>query len=530
MSTLKASKLGLMRIQQARKERGWSWNAEDDTCLVEASEILEPDRPCPAGGPYAYGVSLGTWKRFLAGKHPIGAKTFQAYCQALGLPWEEIVDRRCLSLSHTRQDWDEEIDVSQFFGRVTELQQLEQWIISDRCRLILLSGMGGMGKTALSMKLGRQVQDQFEYVIRRSLRHSPPILPLLEELNQFLTDDPHQSLPNTPEGQIARLIDFLRDHRCLILLDDLEAILWQGELAGQYQSEYQGYGELICRIGREYHQSCLLAIAREKPRDISSLEGEHLPIREMKLRGLEFTEAQKILTTQGFPAEQPGVHQLIQLYRGHPLALKLMATTIRDIFGGEIYDFLDQSTLVLGDIMPTIFYQHFERLSKLEKSIVYWLALEEKPLTLSMLRKYLQFSVSSSSEIVAALESLKRRALLEVIKPDGTTQFTLEPVFMKYIVNQLIEKFYEDIDNILSKPSIQSLGLLKSHCFVQKEDPETRRPPLVLSKIKERLYMVSGIPDAFDLQIQETLEQLKEKSSKEIGYTKINLKALLSQS
>ncbi|NEO28551.1 MAG: hypothetical protein F6K03_17150, partial [Kamptonema sp. SIO4C4] len=225
---------------------------------------------------------------------------------------------------------------------------------------------------------------------------------------------------------------------------------------------------------------------------------------------------------------QPGVHQLIQLYRGHPLALKLMATTIQDIFGGEIYDFLDQSTLVLGDIMPTIFYQHFERLSKLEKSIVYWLAIEEDPIALPQLRKYLQFSVSSTSEIVAALESLKRRALLEIVKTEGTTQFTLEPVFMKYITNRLVEQFYQDIDNILSDQSIQSLGLLKSHCFMTKDNSDWVRPPLILSKIKERLYMVSGIPDAFDIHIRATLDQLKDKSSKEIGYTKINLQGLLS--
>lgn len=529
MSTLKASKLGLLRIQQARKEKGWGWNAEDDTCLLKASAILEPDQQWFSGGPYAYGVSLGTWKRFLAGKNPIGANTFKAYCQSLELDWEDVVDRRCLVLSGTKQDWDEERDVSLFCGRMQELQQLERWMISDRCRLILLLGMGGIGKTALSMKLGEQVQGQFEYVIRRSLRHTPPIFDLLCELNLFLSEDLEETLPDTPEAHIARLIEFLRNHRCLILLDDLEMILSQEQLAGQYEPQYQIYGELIRRIGRETHQSCLLAIAREKPRDIASLTGESLPIRELKIKGLEFEDAQQILAAKGFEINQPGVHQLIQLYRGHPLALKLMATTIQDIFGGEIYDFLDQSTLVLGDIMPTIFYQHFQRLSKLEKSIVYWLAIEERPIKINFLRKALKFSVSSTSEIVPALESLKRRSLLEVIKPEqGTTTFTLEPVFMKYIINQVTEQLYQDIQDILNRQKIQSLGLLKSHCFVQKKE-DINQPSLILSKIKERIYMVSGIPDAFDLQIRELLDKLKDKSSKEIGYTKINLTYLLNK-
>jgi DNA-binding SARP family transcriptional activator len=56
------------------------------------------------------------------------------------------------------QDWGEAIDVSVFYSRETELATLQQGIVQDRYRLILLLGMGGIGKTALSVKLAQTVQ------------------------------------------------------------------------------------------------------------------------------------------------------------------------------------------------------------------------------------------------------------------------------------------------------------------------------------------------------------------------------------
>jgi len=71
--------------------------------------------------------------------------------------------------------------------------------------------MGGIGKTALAVKLAEQVQDKFEYVIWRSLRNAPPVKDLLTELILFL----HQqevNLPETVDSLISRLMEYLRSH------------------------------------------------------------------------------------------------------------------------------------------------------------------------------------------------------------------------------------------------------------------------------------------------------------------------------
>ncbi|MEG5025892.1 NACHT domain-containing NTPase [Microcoleus sp. AT8-B1] len=98
MTTLKASEEGLVKIKQARRERGST--IEDPRWLVEASKTLEPDRTWTEAGPYADGLSLPTWRRFLGGREPIKANAFKAFCTVLQLNWEEIVDRPPLAPSY----------------------------------------------------------------------------------------------------------------------------------------------------------------------------------------------------------------------------------------------------------------------------------------------------------------------------------------------------------------------------------------------------------------------------------------------
>ncbi len=62
--------------------------------------------------------------------------------------------------------------MSIFYGRKEKLTELKRWIVADRCRLVALLGMGGMGKTSLAVKLGKQMQHDFERIIWRSLDSS----------------------------------------------------------------------------------------------------------------------------------------------------------------------------------------------------------------------------------------------------------------------------------------------------------------------------------------------------------------------
>jgi len=331
-----------------------------------------------------------------------------------------------------RQVWSQAPDVSVFYGRTDELATLKEWILNDHCRLIALLGIAGIGKTALSVKLAKQIQDEFEVVIWRSLRQAPTIQDVMAVLIRSLSNQQDTVLPETVEGRISWLIDYFRKHRCLVVLDGAESILQTGTLAGIYRDGYEGYGELLTRIGQEPHKSCLLLTSQEKLSEISLLEGETLPVRSLKLAGLG--EAAKfILKEKGLSGEK-NWGELIRGYRGNPFMLKLAATTIQEVFDGSVTEFL-ATTLFTHDISDFV-EELLERLSELEKKILYQIALKKEPVLLKELQRSL--SEVSPQELISGVASLRQRSLVE----RAESGFTLPPAVME-VTTQLIESSEE---------------------------------------------------------------------------------------
>ncbi|MEG4517371.1 MULTISPECIES: NB-ARC domain-containing protein [unclassified Microcoleus] len=430
-----------------------------------------------------------------------------------------------------RQDWGEAPDASNFVGRAVELNTLSQWILRDRCRLVALLGMGGIGKTALTAKLGEQIQGGFEYLIWRSLRQAPPLLTILSELNAFASSSQDTQLPTTVDEQISSLLKNLRDRRCLLILDDWEMILRSGDIAGYYRDGYQGYGQLLRRIGEERHQSCLLLLSREKPVEISSLAGETLPVRTLQVKGLKQTEAKMLLAAIGFSASENGLDELIQIYRGHPAALKFTGTTIQELFNGNISQFIAQSSLVIGDIFGNLLNEHFQRLSDVGKAVMYWLAIEQQPISLNQLKAKLSAGVSSS-ELLTVLESLVRRSLIEKeLSPSSAeSKFTLEPVMMKYVTHKLVEQICQNLREAMQAESLENLGLIGSHGLDEKPEIEgaktTQQNPM-FNIIRERLNLTLGSP--FQKQLEELLLKLRKSPSQAGKYAEKNILKLLGE-
>ncbi|MBV9388482.1 MAG: AAA family ATPase [Chroococcidiopsidaceae cyanobacterium CP_BM_ER_R8_30] len=335
------------------------------------------------------------------------------------------------------QDWGEAIDVSFFCGRTAELVSLKQWIVDDRCRLIVLLGMGGIGKTALAVKCATQIQEEFECIVWKSLRNSPSVLSLLTEIILFLSGGLQEvETLETVEQQISSLIELLRSKRCLLILDNAESILQSGQQSGHYRDDYEGYGQLLRRVADERHQSCVILTSREKPVGLTAREGKTLPVRSLQLSGLSQLEAKSILQAKGLTSEQLGIDQLVQCYAGNPLALKISATTIQSVYDGNVSKFLQQGTIVFGDIWDLL-DQQFNRLSDIEKQVMYRLAANRNCLTLQELQKDISPKVSNR-ELLEALEFLQQRSLVE----RQQTLFIPHPVIREYIAETLILNAY----------------------------------------------------------------------------------------
>ena len=49
------------------------------------------------------------------------------------------------------------LSLSHFYGREEEIAQLSEWIVEEHARIISVLGMGGIGKSALSISLTSQI-------------------------------------------------------------------------------------------------------------------------------------------------------------------------------------------------------------------------------------------------------------------------------------------------------------------------------------------------------------------------------------
>jgi WD40 repeat protein len=552
MQTLKASSEGLVKIKLAREklsgENGWA--IEDECWLEKASDFLPPTNT--RKGETEGSVSIATWKRFLGGKQSIKATSFKAFCSVLGLNWEEVVDlpprlqtdkipliENNSATTHTsnsffsHQDWGDapELSSTSFYGRDEEISTLEEWILSDRCRLIAILGIGGIGKTklsikfgkggigksALSMKVAEQIQGDFKYVIWRSLLSEPSAQYILDDLLKFLSSQQETNPPEIVSDKISRLLDYLRKYRCLIILDNAESLLRGSERAGQYKDGFEDYGTLFRKLGEVEHQSCVILTSREKPLEIALLEGKTRPVRSLHLGGLDELEGRKIIEDNGsFSGTDEEWKALIKFYDGNPLALDIVSRHILWTFDGNVSRFLEIGKNVFGDLRDLLNW-HFERLSDSEKEIMYWFAISREPISIELLQEKI-LSLDSKEKVAESLHLLGRRLPIE----KSITGFTLQPVLIEYMIEQLIQQTCREIKS--AKPTN-----LNSHTLIEAQAKNYIRESQERLIIQPIINIISQeISKDFLIQQLNKIILRTQKKNINVGYIGGNIINLLN--
>jgi transcriptional regulator with XRE-family HTH domain len=136
------------------------------------------------------------------------------------------------TVSTRRQSWGEAPDIAGFLGRASERELLREWVIDERSRLVAVLGLGGIGKSLLATRLSHDLAPSFERIFWRSLRDAPTPDEWLAEAIGFLA--PNDSGPSHAESaQARRLLELLRDTRCLLVLDNFETVLQPGGRTGE---------------------------------------------------------------------------------------------------------------------------------------------------------------------------------------------------------------------------------------------------------------------------------------------------------
>ncbi len=142
---------GWDKLQAAKTQAEFNENAGDRFTLEELSDRT--------------GLSLNTIAKVLGRSEPVDKQSLQWAFRAFSLelskndyarPNAAIEEAKTTVQGKQPQpDWGSAIDASLFCGRREELVNLKQWLLAEQCRLVLLLGIGGIGKRTLAAKLVR---------------------------------------------------------------------------------------------------------------------------------------------------------------------------------------------------------------------------------------------------------------------------------------------------------------------------------------------------------------------------------------
>lgn len=532
--SLKASIQGLKRVDQARKVCGWNRQSS-----IWAQNAL---------------TTVSTLKQFWR-RERIQRDTFIRICEAVALHnWREIVDEKPQVSAIT--DFSEMREVSFFCDRNAELQQLEQWILDQKSKLVGILGLGGMGKTTLAVKLVEQVQSGFEYVIWRSLQNTPHLKDLLLELIHFLSS-PQQRPMNRLRRLIARppeisqpqiltdleaqdlpallnlLMSQLREHRCLLVLDDVDSVLSHTQpilstsaaLAaparlGGWKPEAMGYAQLLQRISHERHQSCLLLISREPPKELPHFISDSTNL--MYLAGVSLAAAKEIVLQQVTLEAEPSQWQRLWDYtQGHPFVLKVMGGVIHQFMQGNLSAYLqrlEQSGFVFTDLSD-LMDSYLAPLSIWEQEVLFWLAIATQPLSLSDLQTLLH-SPQSQGQVINTLASLQQRSLLN----HHSQTFRIAPILQQHLRRRLLESIRAEI--IQQTPQVLAQFALQFPSLAEESITLSVNPypcPAFGEWVLNQIWQIQPIPN-----LQNHLQTLLTSAPATPTYLMSNLKFLLA--
>lgn len=376
-----------------------------------------------------------------------------------------------------QEDWGEAPDTQNFNGRQTELVTLRHWIEQEDCRAVGIFGMSGIGKTMLATKLANDLRYTFAALCWRSIHNAPPLIDFIGDCLTCLTPLSFGALPATVEKRQSLLIQTLREQRCLLVIDSFETVMEEGNSAGGYRLGYENYAQFLWRIAESPHESCIILTSQEKPVEFAGLEGDGLPVRALTLGGINTADTQQLLHSKRLKGNKEEWERFCNRYSGNPLALKLAADAIRELFTGDIKAFLATDTTLFHNIRELL-DQQFSRLTVLERELLYWLGIEREMVTLQILQTNLAYTIPQV-HLLEALRSLRRRSLIE----HNQTGFGLSNVVLHYITERLVKLFVVEVEAEMPI-MLTSFALLKTQTKEYLRDTQVR---LILLPVLEQL-------------------------------------------
>lgn len=314
MGGLRASIQGIKLVDECRKKK--SWNRQANSWCTAAN------------------VSLPTLKRFWR-KIPIQEEAFIKICKAVGLEnWEKIVDRNPVSCQERISSF---LDYeNSWVGREKLAAQLSAKL-RGVCRILILTGITGIGKTALGEQLVWGLQGDFPQSVRVNFdgNENADFVSIAAQLMAGWEETVTPEIRQEPQNLLNWLVSKLRKNRYLLLIDSLENIL-EGDAETGWSNFKDEWWEKFFQslLSANSCESCIVLTSQDLPGQLAAVGSRYPKLWHCQpLSGLTEPERLALFEKTGLEvgAQSPEKDYLERIgaaYEGHPLALRAIAGEI----------------------------------------------------------------------------------------------------------------------------------------------------------------------------------------------------------
>jgi predicted ATPase/DNA-binding SARP family transcriptional activator len=240
---------------------------------------------------------------------------------------------------------------TRFIGRERELADVQARLRNPACRLLTLTGPGGIGKTRLALEaalaFARDPASPFPdggcFVPLAAVSASEFLVSAIAEALRFTFyggDDPR-----------LQVITYVRDRRLLLLLDNFEHLLDGAGLIAELLRSAPGVKFLITSQERLNLQSEWLLEVEGMPFPVGTVAAGMEPTDYSAVQ--LFVECARRVDA-GFtltPEDLPAVLHICRLVAGMPLGIELAAAWVRTISAGEVAREIERG---LGTLTTTL--------------------------------------------------------------------------------------------------------------------------------------------------------------------------------
>ncbi|MBD2564918.1 AAA family ATPase [Nostoc sp. UIC 10607] len=327
--------------------------------------------------------------------------------------------------------------IESFYGREREISKLKNQLHLLKRRCIVITGVGGIGKTSLAAKLVEEIllenPNAYEDIVWIKIHSSIDDL-FTKLINAFNVEIDNESL----ENQTLLLLKYFKLHRLLLVVDGFEKL---GQVASfEKRLEYE---KLFIQLADGNHQNCTI-ITSQLPLEEVIYATKNLSIDFLRLEGLEERAAMRMLNEKGLWGKE--CKELIKMHRGNPSELEEAADRIHRLFGGSVKTFFDYRTTVIGQLLQSMLHQQFGQpglISDVQREIMIYLAESTSesspPIQFSNIIEALKKQIGlevSIAEAIRAIEILEQRSLVETYRKSGKQEvsYSLQPLIRKYIL------------------------------------------------------------------------------------------------